>query len=116
MAPAARHLARFHWNAGARVALRANGIVGASVVFVFGLDMDALAHLRTIVLELVARHAGWSARALFAALCVVLAGTAVRRVTLGATGWLRSLPVSSATSRPRSMIAIRSQRRSASSM
>lgn len=104
--PAARSLARFHYRSGARVALRANGVIGASVVFVFGLDMDALAHLRTLVLELVARYAGWSARALFAGLCVVLAAVAVPRVTLGATGWLRSLPLSSATSRRAAIAAL----------
>ena len=102
----ASDLARFHYGAGARVALRANGIIGASIVFVFGLDMDALAHLRTMVLEIVARHAGWGARGLFAAICVVLAGVSVPRVTLGATGWMRSLPVSSATSRRAAIAAL----------
>lgn len=100
----ARDLARFHYAAGARVALRANGVIGAAIVFVFGLDMDALAHLRTMVLDLVARHTGSSTRALFAVVCVTLAGVSVRRVMLGATGWLRSLPVSSSTSR-RAVIA-----------
>lgn len=101
-----RELVRFHLRGGARVALRANGVVGAAVVFLFALDMDALVHLRVTLLELVARIPGWGARGELAGLCVVLAAAAMPRVTLGATGWMRSLPCSSATSRRAAIAAL----------
>jgi hypothetical protein len=94
-----RALVRFLWRSGARVALRANGIVGASVVFVLALDIDAVAHLRITILQLVGRGHGLDARSELAGISLALAALAMPRVTVGATGWMRSLPVSAGTGR-----------------
>jgi hypothetical protein len=101
-----RALVRFLWRSGARVALRANGIVGASVVFVLALDIDAIAHLRITILQLVARGHGLDARGEFAGISLALAALAMPRVTLGATGWMRSLPFSAATGRRAAVAAL----------
>jgi hypothetical protein len=101
-----RNLVRFHWRAGARVALRANGIVGATVVFLFALDIDAIAHLRLALLELVSRVPDWSARSELAGICVVLAAVGMPRITLGSTGWMRSLAISGNTARRAAVIAL----------
>jgi hypothetical protein len=90
---------RFHWRSGARVALRANGVVGASVVFALALDMNAIEGIRIRTIQLVSHGFGWGARAELAGLSVALAAMAMPRVTLGATGWMRSLPVSRADAR-----------------
>ncbi len=81
------------------MALRANAVVGATAVFVFGLQDHTMTRVRAGVLELVARHAGWGARIQLAVVCIALSGVATRRVTLGSRGWIRSLPVSRAASR-----------------
>lgn len=99
-------LIRFHCRAGARVALRANAVVAGAVVFFYGMEDDAPARIRATTRELVARHAGWSARMKLAGICVALAGVAMPRVVLGATGWMRSLAISSATSRRASIAAL----------
>lgn len=85
-------LVRFHWAAGARVALRANAFVLGSVVFLFGSAPDGLASLRAFVLGVVAQQRSAGDRAILAVIAAAFAATAVPRVTLGATGWLRSLP------------------------
>ena len=81
------------------MALRANAIVGATVVFFFGLQYPAMTRLRDDALELVARHAGWDARVQLAGICIALASVATGRVTLGTRGWIRSLPASRAAAR-----------------
>jgi len=86
-------LLRFHWAAGARVALRANAVVLGVIVFVFGSAPDGLATLRGFVLGVVAREHGGASRGVLAAIAFAFAGTAVPRVLLGASGWMRSLPV-----------------------
>ncbi|HEY4138862.1 MAG TPA: hypothetical protein VGN65_10435, partial [Casimicrobiaceae bacterium] len=101
-----RHLFRFHWRSGARVALRANGVIAGAVLFVFALDMNALAHLRIALLQLVARGFGSEARSELAAISVVLAALAMPRITLGATGWMRSLPISRSASRRAALMAL----------
>jgi hypothetical protein len=106
LSPTTRSLVRFHWRAGARVSLRANGIVGAMVVFAFGIEDDALRRLHAAILELVARNHGWNVRLELAAICVALAGVAMPRITLGATGWMRTLPASSRANRRAAMVAL----------
>jgi len=101
-----RALLRFHWRAGARVALRANGIIGAAVVFLYGLQDDAPTRIRSTTLDLIARHSGWNARLKLTGICLALAGVAMPRVTLGATGWMRSLAVSASASRRAAIIAL----------
>lgn len=101
-----RLLVRFHWSAGARVALRANAMVAAIVVFLFGSAPQALTVLRVTILQFVSRGEDWQARMEFAAICVALAGVAMPRVTLGATGWMRSLPVSGRSSRRAAVVAL----------
>lgn len=103
---AARALTRFLVRSGARVALRANGIVAAMVVFVFALDMDAVANLRVAVLQAVARNRLVGARWMLAALCVMFARLAVPRVALGVTGWIRSLPISPMARRRAMVVAL----------
>ena len=46
-------LTRFHWAAGARVALRANAMVLGTVIFVFGSAPEALTTLRNFLLGIV---------------------------------------------------------------
>src|SRR4051812_43974312 len=97
-----RALIRFHRAAGARVALRANGIVGATVVFLFGVTApapDPLATIRATLLSIVAMDHPWFARGFVAAFCVALAGVGTPRITLGTTGWMRSLGASAAEHR-----------------
>ena len=83
---------RFHWAAGARVALRANAVVLGVVVFVFGSAPDGLATLRNFVLGVVASARGGASRGVLAAIAFAFAGTAAPRVLLGTRGWMRSLP------------------------
>lgn len=99
---------RFHWRSGARVALRANGIVGASVVFAMALDMDVIAGIRIRAIQLVSHGLGWGARGELAGLSIALAAMAMPRITLGATGWMRSLPVSRHDSRRGAVLALTS--------
>src|SRR6185503_17589279 len=101
-----RDLVAFHWRAGARVALRANAIVGATVVFFYGLEDEAPTRIHAAILELVARRGTWNTRVTLAAICVALAGVAMPRITLGATGWMRSLAVSRTTSRRAAIAAL----------
>ena len=101
-----RALTQFHLAAGARVALRANAIVGAMVVFMMGSAPEALNHLRLIVLGLVGPGDAWGARIQLAALCAVLAGVAAPRITLGASGWMRSLPAASSANRRATIVAL----------
>src|SRR6185503_13169395 len=72
-----RDLVAFHWRAGARVALRANAIVGATVVFFYGLEDEAPTRIHAAILELVARRGTWNTRVTLAAICVALAGVAI---------------------------------------
>jgi hypothetical protein len=88
-------LTRFHWRAGARVALRANAIVLGMVVFVFGSAPEALTTLRTFLIGVVGVTATVGPRMLVAAIAAGFASTAVQRVMLGANGWMRALPVDS---------------------
>jgi hypothetical protein len=99
---------RFHWRSGARVALRANGVVGASVVFALALDMNVVEGIRIRAIQLTSHGLGWGARAELAGLSVALAAMAMPRVTLGATGWMRSLPVSRADARRGAALALAS--------
>ena len=99
-------LVRFHWAAGARVALRANAVVLGVVVFVFGSAPDGLATLKNFVLDLVARGHGGASRGVFAAIAFAFAGTAAPRVLLGASGWMRSLPVEARASWRAAAIAL----------
>jgi hypothetical protein len=96
----------FHRRAGARVALRVNGVLAAAIVFIYALDIDVIAHLRLAILQLVSRGAGWTSRMQFAAICVALAAAGMPRVTLGSPSWLRSLPLSSATARRAAILAL----------
>ena len=89
---------KFHWAAGARVALRANAMVLATVVFVFGSAPDGLATLRNFLLGVVTADRLPGSRLLLAAIAGAFAMTAVPRVTLGATGWMRALPVDARSS------------------
>ena len=90
-------LIRFHWAAGARVALRANGLTLGIVVFVFGYAPapEALKFLRHFVLGVVARTTApdQGPRMTLAGIAAALAVAAVPRVSLGSAGWMRSLPV-----------------------
>ena len=86
-------LTKFHWSAGARVALRANAIVLGMVVFIFGSAPEALTTLRTFLLGVVGGGSRPGPRMLVAAIAAGFAGTAVRRVMLGANGWMRALPI-----------------------
>ncbi|MEP7345293.1 MAG: hypothetical protein ABI877_08500 [Gemmatimonadaceae bacterium] len=106
MGSAARALIRFHHAAGLRVALRASAIVGAIVVFVFGSAPEALATLRAFILGVVGFDRAWGSRAVFAGFCVALAAVAAPRVTLGTTGWMRSLAASAATQRRAALFAL----------
>jgi hypothetical protein len=101
-----RALIRFHWGAGARVSLRANAIVGAAVVFVFGSAPEALATLRAALLGLVAPGHQWSARLELAAVCAGLVSVASPRVTLGVNGWMRSLAATAAMNRRAAIVAL----------
>ena len=89
-----RALVRFHMAAGARVALRANAVVAAVFVFVFGSAPDGLATLRALVLGTVSSAGSWGVLAIFAGICLALASAALPRVMLGLSGWMRSLPAS----------------------
>jgi hypothetical protein len=86
-------LTKFHWAGGARVALRANAMVLATVVFVFGSAPEALTTLRTFLLGIVGVGNRSGPRMLLAVIAAGFAWTAVRRVMLGANGWMRALPI-----------------------
>jgi hypothetical protein len=101
-----RALVRFHMAAGARVALRANAVVAAIFVFVFGSAPDGLATLRALVLGTVSSAAGWDVLAIFSGVCLALASAALPRVTLGLGGWMRSLPASRAENRCAAIITL----------
>jgi hypothetical protein len=103
-----RALAHFHWDAGARVALRANAIIVAAFVFVLGSAPapDALATLRDFLLGIVARGHAHGPRAVLAAMCLVLAASGVPRTTLGMAGWLRSLPIDGREARRATVAAL----------
>jgi hypothetical protein len=101
-----RMLIRFHMAAGGRVALRANAVVAAVFVFVFGSAPDGLATLRTLVLGTVSAARGWSVLAIFTGVCLALAAAALPRITLGLGGWTRSLPASRGENRRAAIIAV----------
>jgi len=101
-------LIRFHARSGARVALRVNGLIAATVVFLFGLELDALDHVHRVMLQLVTVDPRDGARWLFAALAVASAAIAAPRVALGSTGWMGSLPVPAATMRRAAVVAVSS--------
>ncbi|MEP6491149.1 MAG: hypothetical protein ABJF01_00635 [bacterium] len=90
-----RSLFRFHWAAGARVALRANALTLGIVVFAFGYAPDALDTLRHYILKVVAATtgSGRGQRLLLTAIAALLALAAVQRVSLGSRVWMRSLPM-----------------------
>jgi hypothetical protein len=96
-------LIRFHWAAGARVALRANALTLGIVVFAFGWSAPApqpMRVLRHFVLGVVARANApdQGPRMTLAGIAVALAFAAVPRVSLGGSGWMRSLPLDRRTS------------------
>lgn len=97
---------RFHWASGARVALRANAIIVAAVVFVLGSAPEALATLRGFVLGVVAADYPFGPRVMLAAVCTALAGSGVPRVTLGSTSWMRSLPIDAVAARRAAVAAL----------
>lgn len=88
-------LTKFHWAAGARVALRANAVVLGMVVFVFGSTPgpDALNTLRSFLIGVAGTDRRIGPRILVAAIAAGFASTAVRRVMLGANAWMRALPL-----------------------
>jgi hypothetical protein len=91
---------------GGRVALRANAIVAAMFVFVFGSAPDGLATLRALVLGTVSSARGWGVLAIFAAVCLALASAALPRITLGMAGWIRTLPATRAEHRCAAVVAL----------
>jgi hypothetical protein len=99
-------LIRFHWAAGARVALRANAVVLGLVVFLFGSAPDGLAAFRAFLLGLASYHRPEGDRAILAAISAAFAATAVPRVTLGAAGWMRSLPSDAKTNWRAAVVAL----------
>jgi hypothetical protein len=102
-----RALFRFHMDAGARVALRANAVVGAAFVFTFGVAApDNLNTLRLLVLGTVSTRRDWSVLAMFAGVCLALAGAALPRITLGLGGWMRSLPATRLENRIAAIAAV----------
>lgn len=88
-------LIRFHWAAGARVALRANALTLGMVVFAFGYAPEALNVLRHFILGVVAvtQFPDEGARMTLAGIAAALAMAAVPRVSLGSAGWMQSLPL-----------------------
>jgi hypothetical protein len=78
------------------------------VVFALALDMNVLDGIRIRTIQLVSHGLGWGARAELAGLSLALAAMAMPRITLGATGWMRSLPVSRADARRGAMLALAS--------
>jgi hypothetical protein len=104
-----RALIRFHWNAGARVSLRANAVVGAAVVFLFGSAApapNALETLRATILGLVSAGHAWTSRLELAAVCAALVAVAIPRVTLGVNGWMRSLAATGEMNRRAATVAL----------
>jgi hypothetical protein len=99
---------RFHWAAGARVALRANALTLGVVVFAFGYAPEALSVLRHFILRVVAvpRGPNQGPRMTLAAIAVALALAAVPRVSLGGAGWMRSLPVDRRTHWRAAVVAV----------
>lgn len=106
MVSSLRALVRYHNASGTRVALRANAMVGAATVFVLGFAPDRWATVRGMVLAMVSVARTWQIRIAFAALCLMLATAAERRLTLGLDGWSRSLPVSARTAKRAAALAI----------
>jgi hypothetical protein len=88
-----RALLRFHRGGAVRVALRASTLTVAVLIFGFGMAPEPASTLRSAVLAVVGRYAPPDARGFLAAVALSFALAAVPRVTLGAHGWLRSLPV-----------------------
>jgi hypothetical protein len=101
-----RALIRFQMAGGGRVALRANAIVAAIFVFVFGSAPDGLATLRTLVLGTVSRARGWSVLGIFTGVCLALAAAALPRITIGLAGWMRSVPASRRENRAAAIAAV----------
>ena len=75
-------------------------------MFVFGLAADAWDNLRARLLDLVAIGHGWDGRIAFAGLCLALAAVSMPRIVLGATGWTRSLPSTTAATRRAAVAAL----------
>jgi hypothetical protein len=65
------------------------------IVFVFGSAPEALTTLRTFLLGVASVGMRSGPRMLVAAIAAGFASTAVRRVMLGANGWMRALPIGS---------------------
>lgn len=103
-----RALTRFHLRAGARVALRANAALLGIVTFIFGSAPapEALLTFERFMIGIVSRSTTSGPRMLFAAIAAGLGATAVPRVTLGTSGWMRSLPVDARTRRLAAVAAI----------
>lgn len=108
MTTLARHraLIRFQMASGGRVALRANAIVAAIFVFIFGSAPDGLATLRTLVLGTASSARGWSVLGVFTGVCLALAAAALPRINLGFAGWMRSLPASRREHRYAAIVAV----------
>src|SRR5690349_2447799 len=104
--PALRALAAYHWRAGTRAGLRATIILGCVIVFALGSAPDALYTLYQCVLGVVGAGSPPVGRAALAAICVAFAAVAAPRVSVGAGGWMRSLPVSGATARRAAAVAL----------
>lgn len=87
-------LLRFHAASGLRVGLRANAIVLGVVVFAFGSSPLPLESVEHFIRGVVSTAPEAGSRLTLAAIAAALAGIAAPRVTLGAAGWMRSLPAS----------------------
>ncbi len=87
-------LLRFHAASGLRVGLRANAIVLGVVVFAFGSSPLPLESVEHFIRGIVSAAPEAGSRLTLAAIAAALAGIAAPRVTLGAAGWMRSLPAS----------------------
>ena len=102
-----RALIRFHMAAGGRVALRANAVVAAIFVFIFGSAPDGLATLRALVLGTVSSARGWAVLAMFAGLPLAPhQRRAAARVTLDSRAGCAASPRRAATNRLAAIVAL----------
>ena len=96
---AERALLAFHWRAGTRAALRATTIGVALVLFAVGMAPEPLPLIVDTTRAVVGPARGDQPQLLVAVLCLALAGASARRVALGATEWMRSLPAGGVAAR-----------------
>ena len=94
-----RALLRFHGGSGLRVAWRAGAMSLGALVFAFGMSPDLLYTLQQFALSTASARPGGSGAVALAVIGLGFALQAVPRVTLGASGWVRSLPAARAAHR-----------------